>query len=176
MGANAVHRLAPLLTLVAEYDERRPVIDGCEYRESLQSVRVEGFVASNVVPDRARLVVNHRFAPDRDAEQAVDSLRRLLAPALDVAGGDTIELESVSHPAPPALEHPLLAGLVKRSGMAPQAKLGWTDVAFFSAMGVPATNFGPGDSLLAHTAGERVTRAELEAAYGTLRSVMRGDP
>jgi succinyl-diaminopimelate desuccinylase len=176
MGANAVHRLAPLLSLVAAYHERRPVIDGCEYRESLQSVKVEGFVASNVVPDRARLVINHRFAPDRDAEEAVDSLRRLLAPALDIAGGDTVELESVAHPAPPALEHPLLAGLVKRSGMPPHAKLGWTDVAFFSAMGVPATNFGPGDPLLAHTAAERVSRAELEAVYGTLRSVVRGAP
>jgi succinyl-diaminopimelate desuccinylase len=85
-------------------------------------------------------------------------------------------VQSVSHPAPPALDHPLLAGLVERSGVPPRAKLGWTDVAFFSALGVPATNFGPGDSTLAHTATERVARDELEAVYGTLVSILRGAP
>jgi succinyl-diaminopimelate desuccinylase len=176
MGENAVHRLAPVLALVAGYQERRPVIDGCEFRESLQAVGVEGSVAPNVVPDRARLVLNHRFAPDRDVEEALASLRDLLAPALDSAAGDTIEVESVSNPAPPALGHPLLAGLVERSGLPPRAKLGWTDVAFFSAVGVPATNFGPGDSALAHTATERVAREDLESVYGALRSVVRGAP
>jgi succinyl-diaminopimelate desuccinylase len=176
MGVNAVHRLAPLVTIVAGYEERRPVIDGCEYRESLQSVGVEGSVAPNVVPDRARLVLNHRFAPDRGVDEAVASLRELLGPALDTAGGDTIEVESVAGPAPPALDHPLLAGLVERSGMAPRAKLGWTDVAFFSALGVPATNFGPGDPVLAHTATERVARGELDAAFGALRSLLRDSP
>jgi succinyl-diaminopimelate desuccinylase len=139
-------------------------------------VGVEGSVAPNVVPDRARLVLNHRFAPDRDVEEALASLRDLLAPALDSAAGDTIEVESVSNPAPPALGHPLLAGLVERSGLPPRAKLGWTDVAFFSAVGVPATNFGPGDSALAHTATERVAREDLESVYGALRSVVRGAP
>jgi succinyl-diaminopimelate desuccinylase len=176
MGVNAVHRLAPVLSLVASYEERRPVIDGCEYRESLQAVAVDGAVAGNVVPDRARLVLNYRFAPDRDADEAFAWLRELLGPALDVARGDTVEVESVSHAAPPALDHPLLAGLVARSGMAPRAKLGWTDVAFFSALGVPATNFGPGDPELAHTAGERVARHELEGAYGALRSLLQGAP
>lgn len=174
MGVNAVHRLGPAIDLVAHYEERRPVIEGCEFRESLQAVGVEGFVAPNVVPDRARLVLNHRFAPDRNVDEAVASLRELLGPALDEAGGDTVEVESVSHPAPPALGHPLLGALVARSGVEPRAKLGWTDVAFFSAIGVPATNFGPGDPLLAHTAGEKVSRGELEAVYGTLRSVLRG--
>jgi succinyl-diaminopimelate desuccinylase len=176
MGVNAVHRLAPLLTIVAGYEDRRPVIDGCEFRESLQSVGVDGSVAPNVVPDRARLVLNHRFAPDRDVDGALAWLRDLLAPALDTVRGDTIEVESVSHPAPPALDHPLLAGLVERSGVAPRAKLGWTDVAFFSALGVPATNFGPGDPVLAHTATERVARGELDLAYGALRSLLRGSP
>ena len=129
---------------------------------------VDGAVAGNVVPDRARLVLNHRFAPDRGVEEAVASLQELLGPALDTDGGDTIEVESVSLPAPPALDHPLLAALVDRSGMAPRAKLGWTDVAFFSALGVPATNFGPGDPVLAHTATERVTRTP-----GTSRSCRR---
>jgi succinyl-diaminopimelate desuccinylase len=172
MGVNAIHRLAPVLSIVASYQERCPVIDGCEYRESLQAVGIEGGVANNVVPDRARLVLNHRFAPDRHADDAFSWLRDLLGPAIHIARGDAVEVQSVSHPAPPALDHPLLAGLVERSGVAARAKLGWTDVAFFSARGVPATNFGPGEPVLAHTANERVARHELETAYGALRSLV----
>ena len=53
MGRNAIHRLGPMLDRLDSYVERRPVIDGCEYREAVQAVLVEGGVAGNVVPDRA---------------------------------------------------------------------------------------------------------------------------
>src|SRR5665213_3171092 len=74
-GSNAIHRLAPVLTAVAGFEVRRPVIDGCEYAEQLQVVSVEGGVAANVVPDEAVLVINHRFAPDRTVEQAESAVR-----------------------------------------------------------------------------------------------------
>jgi len=176
MGRNALHRLAPLLALLAGYEGRRPVIDGCEYREALQAVRVEGGVAGNVVPDRAVLDVNHRFAPDRSGEEAWVELQGLLAPALDPSLGDGVELLEANAPAAPALGHPLLARLVEQVGQPPRAKLGWTDVSFFSARGIPAANFGPGDPNLAHTAQERVCRAELEAAYSALRSLLQAGP
>lgn len=172
MGRNAVHRLAPLLARVASFEERRPVLDGCEYREALQAVRVEGGVAGNVVPDRVVVQLNHRFAPDRTADEALAAVRSVLGDAVDTAGGDTFELLDASAPAPPALHHPLLREVVERVGAPPRAKLGWTDVSFFAARGVPATNFGPGDPTLAHTAGEHVSRQELEAAYGVLRGLL----
>jgi succinyl-diaminopimelate desuccinylase len=168
VGRNAVHRLAPVLALVAAYEGRRPVIDGCEYREALQAVRVEGGVAGNVVPDRVVLDVNHRFAPDRSAEQAWEALQAMLTPVLDPALGDGVSLEEASAPAPPALGHPLLARLVESVGEPPRAKLGWTDVSFFAAHGIPAANFGPGDPTLAHTADERVERGELESVYAVM--------
>lgn len=171
VGTNAVHRLGPLLERVGRFNERRPVLDGCTYREALQAVRVEGGVANNVVPDSARVVLNHRFAPDRSAAEAESGLRAFLAPVLDE--GDSIYIEDVSEPAPPNLAHPLLARLVELSGGEPRAKLGWTDVSFFAARGVPAANFGPGDPLLAHTRDEHVGRQELEGAYSTL-SVLLG--
>jgi succinyl-diaminopimelate desuccinylase len=164
MGRNAIHRIGRLLGLVEAVEERRPVLDGCEYREALQAVRVEGGVAGNVVPDRATVLLNHRFAPDRSAEEAEASVRALLAPALE--DGDTFELVDVAAGAPPGLTHPLLASLVERLEV--RAKLGWTDVARFAARGIPAVNLGPGDPLLAHTADERVHRESLESTRATL--------
>jgi succinyl-diaminopimelate desuccinylase len=170
-GRNAIHRLGPVLDAVAGYDGRRPVIDGCEFAEQLQVVSVEGGVAGNVVPDEAVLVVNHRFAPDRTVEQAESSVRELLAPFLEA--GDHWELVDAAAGAPPSLDHPVLGALVAATGAAPVAKVGWTDVASFWAHGVPATNFGPADPLLAHTAGEHVSEQELRDAARVLDHLLR---
>ena len=78
--------------------------------------------------------------------------------------------------APPALDHPLLSGLVAATGHPPRAKLGWTDVATLSATGVPAANFGPGDPLLAHTPDEHVSRTELTAVRDALARVLGTPP
>jgi succinyl-diaminopimelate desuccinylase len=172
MGRNAIHRLGPLLERVAAFGERRPVIDGCEFREALQAVNVQGGVAGNVVPDRVVVQLNHRFAPDRSADEAYAALRGLLADTVDEKAGDSIEVADSSAAAPPSLGHPLLASVAARSGQSPRAKLGWTDVAFFAAQGVPAVNYGPGDPTLAHTAGERVRRDEVDAVYATLAGLL----
>jgi succinyl-diaminopimelate desuccinylase len=167
-GRNAVHRLAPLLLRVADWPPRQVVLDGCTYTEQLQAVAVEGGVASNVVPDEARLVLNHRYAPDRGEAEAEAFLHELLDPLLELDAGDSWELLDAGDGAPPSLGHPLLKTLVEKSGAAPKAKVGWTDVASFWAHGVPAANFGPGDPLLAHHPDEHVTRAQLERARDVL--------
>jgi succinyl-diaminopimelate desuccinylase len=172
MGANAIHRLGRVLDAIAGYQDRRPVIDGCQYREALQAVAVAGGVAGNVVPDLATVSINHRFAPDRDPVSAEAAVGDVLAPALDAGLGDTLEVIERSPAAAPELRHPLLARLVEASGAPPRAKLGWTDVASFAERGIPATNFGPGDPELAHTADERVQRAEVEATYGVLAALL----
>ena len=166
LGRNAIHRLGEVLARVSAYEPRRVVIDGCEFREGLQAVRVEGGVAGNVVPDRAVVWLNHRFAPDRTPDEAVAHVRSVVG---DVDGFEVVDLAA---PAPPALGHPLLAALVMRTGQAPRAKLGWTDVSRFAAHGIPATNFGPGDPNVAHTAAEHVTRADLEAVHAGLRALL----
>lgn len=172
MGLNAIERLGPLLERLAGFEERRPVVDGCEYREALQAVRVAGGVANNVVPDEARLVLNHRFAPDRTTEEAFAAVSALVAPALDAGLGDEVVLEDFALPAAPNLSHPLLAALVAHSAAPPRAKLGWSDVSFFTARGVPAANFGPGDPGLAHNAGEWVGAAELVAVFDRLAALV----
>jgi succinyl-diaminopimelate desuccinylase len=166
MGRNAIHRAGPLLDAVAGYQHREPVVDGCTYREALQVVNISGGVAGNVVPDAVTLLINHRYAPDRTGEQAEAHVRSVLAPFLE--DGDQVRLVDHSPAAAPGLNHPLLSTLIDRNDLPVEAKLGWTDVAFFSGHGVPAVNFGPGDATLAHTADERVERAPLEATFAAL--------
>ncbi|MFV0523798.1 MAG: succinyl-diaminopimelate desuccinylase [Acidimicrobiales bacterium] len=170
MGRNAIHRLGPILTAVADHQHRRPVIDGCEYREALQAVAVEGGVGGNVVPDRAMLRLHLRYAPDRSAADAERFVRDLVSPWLDA--GDRLEVVDASPACRPSLDHPLLARLVADNDLPVRAKLGWTDVARFDAIGVPATNFGPGEPTLAHTADERLGRAPLERCHRALRRLI----
>jgi succinyl-diaminopimelate desuccinylase len=171
-GVNAVHRLGPVLRALESYVPRRVVLDGCEYTEQLQSVGVSGGVAGNVVPDEAKITLNFRFAPDRIIDGAEAEVRRLLGDALDPDIGDRLIVVDAVAGAPPALDHPLLAGLVWATGHSPRAKVGWTDVATLFAAGVPAANFGPGDPLLAHTPDERVTAAELNSVREALARVL----
>jgi succinyl-diaminopimelate desuccinylase len=171
MGRNAIHRLGAVLTALSSYEERRPLIQGCQYREALQAVMVDGGVAGNVVPDRCELLINHRFAPDRSGEEAEAHVRAVLAPWLD--DGDTVELVDRADGAPPALDHPILSTLVQRNDLTVRAKLGWTDVARFAAAGIPAANFGPGDAEVAHMAGEFVTRGQLDRVWTALAGLLR---
>jgi succinyl-diaminopimelate desuccinylase len=171
MGRNAIHRLATVLARIDTDPSRRPVIDGCEFREALQAVRVDGGVAGNVVPDSVELVINHRYAPDRSAEEALHHIKAVIGD--DILGDDaTLEVVDVGVATLPSLTHPLLARLRKEVGSDPTAKLGWTDVAFFAAHGIPATNFGPGDPTIAHTRGEHVHRHEIEHAAAVLLRVI----
>ena len=52
------------------------------------------------------------------------------------------------------------------------AKYGWTDVARFAALGIPALNFGPGDPNLAHTREESVPVAAISEACDVLRTYL----
>ena len=171
-GRNAIHRVAPLLQRVADWPGREVVLDGCTYAEQLQAVAVEGGVAANVVPDQARVTLNHRYAPDRGAKEAGAFLLELLHGTWHPDDGDTWEVLDTGDGAPPSLGHPLLHALVEKSGAAPKAKVGWTDVASFWEHGVPAANFGPGDPLLAHHPDERVSVAQLEQAHRVLHALI----
>jgi succinyl-diaminopimelate desuccinylase len=165
-GVNAIHRLGPVIDRLESYSPRRPVIEGFEYREAVQAVGIDGGVAGNVVPDLATLTINHRFAPDHTPEEAEALLREIVGEV------DGFEVVDVAAGAPPGFDHPLLAGLVERSGSTPRAKLGWTDVARFAERDVPAANFGPGDPLLAHRPDERVERHDIELVSEALRAVL----
>ncbi|MGQ0842469.1 succinyl-diaminopimelate desuccinylase [Actinokineospora sp.] len=162
MGVNAIHALGDALRVLADYQARVVDIDGCTYREGLQAVHVAGGVSGNVVPDEALLRVNFRFAPDRSPAQAEAHLREVFA------GYDLAVVDS-SPGALPGLSAPAARELVAAAGGVPVAKLGWTDVARFAALGIPAVNFGPGDPTLAHTQQEHVPVEHIERCAAVLR-------
>jgi succinyl-diaminopimelate desuccinylase len=167
LGDNAIHHAADVLTRLAEYDARRVVIDGCEYREGLNAVRIEGGVSGNVVPDRCTITVNYRFAPDRDEQTALAHVQDVVAPY------ECVPTDS----APGALPHlgdAAAAEFISAVGGEPVAKLGWTDVARFAALGVPAVNFGPGDPNVAHTREEYVEIARIGECERVLRGYLTG--
>jgi succinyl-diaminopimelate desuccinylase len=164
LGDNAIHKLGEVLSRLSAYQPRNVDIDGCTYREGLSAVRIGGGVAGNVIPDAASLTVNFRFAPDRSVEQA-------LRHVLEVFDGLDVHIEQTDGAAGalPGLAKPAAAELVEAAGGQVRAKYGWTDVARFAALGIPAVNFGPGDPNLAHRADERVETAQITAATDVLR-------
>ncbi|MHB9851514.1 succinyl-diaminopimelate desuccinylase [Streptomyces krungchingensis] len=169
MGVNAAHRAAAVLQRLADHTPQRVVIDGLEYREGLNAVAVRAGVAGNVVPDECVITVNSRFAPSRSAKEAEAYVR-------DLFPGHDVEVTEVVPGALPGLGQEAVASLVAVLGVAPRPKLGWTDVARFAALGVPALNYGPGDPALAHTAGEYVPVAQLHACEERLRSWLSASP
>ncbi|MDT0307704.1 succinyl-diaminopimelate desuccinylase [Streptomyces sp. DSM 44917] len=171
-GENAIHAAAPVLARLAAYRPRRPVVDGLEYREGLNAVRIEGGVAGNVIPDACAVTVNYRYAPDRDEAAAVAHVREVFADC----GVAEFVVDDHSPAALPGLSHPAARAFIAAVGGEPRAKYGWTDVARFSALGVPAVNYGPGDPNLAHKADERVSVADVLRCEERLRAWLTAPP
>ncbi|MFE2378535.1 succinyl-diaminopimelate desuccinylase [Streptomyces sp. NPDC059398] len=166
MGSNAIHSAAPILARLAAYEPRRPVIDGLEFHEGLNAVRIEGGVANNVIPDACTVVVNFRYAPDRSEEQALAYVKEFFAEC-DV---DEFIVDDHTGGALPGLSHPAAAAFMAAVGGEARPKFGWTDVSRFSALGVPAVNYGPGNPLLAHKRDERVAITKISHTEERLRA------
>jgi succinyl-diaminopimelate desuccinylase len=157
MGSNAIHKAAPILAALDAYEPRRTVIDGLEYREGLNAVRVEAGVANNVIPDACTVTVNFRYAPDRSQTDAIAHVREVFADC-DIA---EFAVDDHSGAAMPGLSHPAAAAFMEAVGGSPKPKFGWTDVARFSSLGIPAVNYGPGDPIFAHKRDEHVEIAKI---------------
>lgn len=169
-GVNAIHAAADVLTRLTRYESRRPVIDGLEYREGLNAVGIRGGVAGNVLPDECVVEVNFRFAPDRTEAEAEQYVR-------DFFEGYDVTLTDSAPGALPGLDRPAAKAFIAAVG-GPEGtvnpKFGWTDVARFTALGVPAVNFGPGDPMLAHKQEEHVPIEHIERCETQLRAWLTG--
>ena len=161
LGHNAIHEAAGVLTRLAAYQPARVTVDGLEYREGLNAVAIAGGIAGNVIPDRCEVVVNYRFAPDKDGDAALAEVRRVL-------DGYDLELLDLAPGARPGLDQPAAAAFLAAVGGKPSAKYGWTDVARFSELGIPAVNFGPADPSKAHADDEYCPVADLGRCHDAL--------
>ena len=166
MGSNAIHKAAPALAKLAAYEPRKPVVDGLEYHEGLNAVGVQGGVATNVIPDSCVLTVNFRYAPDRSEAEAEAFVRDFFADC----GVDEFTVDDHTGGARPGLTHPLAQAFMAAVGGVARPKFGWTDVSRFSALGVPAVNYSPGEPLLAHKVDERVKVSLIPEAEAKLRA------
>ena len=161
-GSNAIHRAGEVLRRLEAYDARRPVIDGLEYHEGLNAVWISGGAAMNVLPDECVVTVNYRFAPDRSEEEALVFLKEFF-------DGFEITVTDSAPGALPGLEVPAAQAFVDSMGGVVNPKFGWTDVARFTRLGIPAVNYGPGDPMLAHKQEEFVPIEQLRSCESTLR-------
>ncbi|WP_136707908.1 succinyl-diaminopimelate desuccinylase [Agromyces sp. H66] len=167
VGDNAIHKLAPALERLARYEPATVEVDGLEYREGLNAVGITGGIAGNIIPDEAMLHVNYRFAPSRTVAEAIEHVADLF-PEYELTVVDEAE------GARPGLDAPLAQQFVRAVGAEAKPKYGWTDVARFSALGIPAVNFGPGDPLKAHADDERVACDQILSCERALRSWLTG--
>lgn len=175
-GNNAIHGLAPLLTTLGAYQAATVTVDGLDYREGLNAVGVKGGIAGNVIPDQATVSVNYRFAPDKTIEQAQAHMEQVVSDA--GLSHYTLTWRDVAPASRPGLDAPLARGFahaVAATGApSPRAKQGWTDVARFGALGIPAVNYGPGDPELAHADNEHCPVADIHACRAGLEAWLSG--
>jgi succinyl-diaminopimelate desuccinylase len=162
MGQNAIHAAAPILERLAGFEPESIEVDGLVYREGLNAVGISGGVAGNVIPDLCTVEVNYRFAPSRSAAEASGRIRALFS-------GFEVEVVDAVDGARPGLDAPLARAFVEAVGGEARPKYGWTDVARFSALGIPAVNYGPGDPSLAHADDERVPLEQIARCERGLR-------
>jgi succinyl-diaminopimelate desuccinylase len=166
VGHNAIHDAAPILGALAAYVPREVEVDGLVYREGLNAVGIDGGVAGNIIPDACVVTVNYRFAPSRSGAEAVAHLRELFA------GFDVVVVD-IAEGARPGLDAPLAKEFLAAVGGTANPKYGWTDVARFAALGIPAVNYGPGDPLKAHADDERVEIEQITRCETALRAWLR---
>ncbi len=172
-GTNAIHAAHEVLDRLAAYVPQEIEVDGLVYREGMNAVGITGGIAGNVVPDECVVTVNFRFAPSRSVVEAEQHVR-------DLFTGFAVTLTDAAPGARPGLDDPLAADFAAAvlgvTGGAPAPKYGWTDVARFAELGVPAVNFGPGDPLLAHKDDERCPVGQLALCRDALRAWLTAAP
>ncbi len=168
MGENAIHKLAPALEKLASFQPETLTVDGLEYRESLNAVLASAGIATNVIPDLATLTVNYRFAPSRSGEEAERLMREFFADY-------EVTVTDLAVGARPGLNTEPAQAFMASLGTEVEPKYGWTDVARFSALGIPAVNYGPGDPSLAHADNENVPVGHLFDCEAGLRRWLSGN-
>lgn len=169
MGENAIHKAAKTLENGVRESTNQPEVDldGLIYTPALQVTAIEGGVAKNIIPDQCIININHRFSPDVSADAAQKYVFETICD-----GADKLDVKSIAAGAIPAMDHPIVEYATK-NGRQLVPKIGWTDVARFYELGIPAVNCGPGDPLMCHRADENVEISKLIDGYEFLRDFIK---
>ena len=156
-GVNAIHRATPILRAAhgvrrAQAGDRRPDLPRGPERGRHHAAASPATSCPTCAPSS----VNYRFAPDRSEAEAEAFVR-------DFFEGYDVRVSDSAPGALPGLDRPAAKEFVEAVGGTVNPKFGWTDVSRFSALGVPAVNFGPGDPMLAHKQEEFVPLDQIRA-------------
>src|SRR5262249_39001973 len=165
-GVNAIHAAGPLLAELLTLPRREVSFAGFPFYEVFSVTRASGGRARNVVPDLLEMNLNYRFAPGKSAEQAKQEVEAL------VAGRAEIEFTDLAPSGRVCSDNRLFQKFLKITGLPAASKQAWTDVARFSAFGVDAINFGPGETAQAHQQNESASISALAVAYDNLRAFL----
>lgn len=169
LGENAITKAGTFLSEMHDRPPEQVLIADLEFREVMSVTRAAGGVANNVIPDSFVANVNYRFSPLRSLEQAEAVLRDVCR------GADRVDITDRAPSGPVDIEHPLVSRLSEVSGAPLTAKQGWTDVARLGSIGIPAINFGPGETALAHRRDESVRLDDLGLVYDGLVAALSED-
>jgi succinyl-diaminopimelate desuccinylase len=156
-GHNAVHEAMTILGRLVAYEPQTIEVEGLSYREALSAVGIRGGMGGNVIPDQCVVTVNYRFAPNKSGAQALAHVRELFE-------GYGVRLTDTADGARPGLDLPAAKAFVDALAVPVYPKEGWTDVALFAQLSIPAVNFGPGDPNWAHHDQERCPVSQLQGA------------
>jgi len=134
--------------------------------------RIEGGVATNVVPDRCVIDVGVRPLPGMEAGEVVRQVEEAVANA---AGDAPFEVEVPAESPPMLLDRasPLHGALCAAAGQHGEAAMAYaTDGGWLAKGGISCVVFGPGSISVAHKPNEYVTRAHLTHARTVLRTAL----
>lgn len=165
-GQNALYQALPFLQRLAQFSRRSVVCQGLEFFEVITATQAQAMGPSNAVPEHFVVNVNSRFAPGRDAEEAVKELEALLQ------GEGRLEVYDLAPSGAVELSHPSLRRWIEQQRLAVEPKQAWTDVARLGQRGIAAFNFGPGDPAQAHQANEFVLVNSLLDHYHKLTALL----
>ena len=167
VGENPIYKIGDISKKVSDNEITLLDIEGLEFKQVLSITKVSSGIANNVIPDEAILNINFRFSPEMTNDDAQNFINNMFSEFGE------IEITSSSEGAMPNIENSNIKNFISSTGLSPNPKQAWTDIARFYSHGIASVNFGPGDPLLAHTADEHVSKKQLLESYELLMNFLR---
>ena len=165
-GINAIQKSWQLLKLLDDQSPLKVTIDGLDFYEVLNVTQASGGQTRNSVPGSFELNLNYRFAPDKNEEQAFENVKSIVGEL------GTVKLTDSSPSGKVMGNNQWLDQLVQAGNLECRPKQAWTDVARLSSFGIPAVNFGPGDTAQAHQADEHILVPAMWRSWELLESFL----